>query len=634
MPGIQIKDYLRESRVFNSRVIIAGVIILVLIFLLLLRLVYLQVINHKYYATLSQENRVNPVPIPPPRGLILDRNGVILAQNFPIFTLDILPDQVEDMDALLARLKKIVLITDHDLKNFNHQLQEHHSYESSTLRSNLNEEESARVALNRHDLNGVELSARLQRYYPLGSLGVHALGYVGRINEQEAQKIDKTVYRGMQHIGKLGVELTYENLLLGKVGFEEVETNAHGRALRVLDRIPPSAGQNIYLNIDAKIEAMVEQEFGKRKGALVAMDPHTGAIIAFVSTPTYDPNPFVNGIDVDSYKALRDDPNRPLINRALNGRYSPGSTIKPFLGLAALETPGFNPNQQVLCPGWYSLPGDTHRFRCWEKQGHGEVNLHDAIMGSCDVYFYKLAVALGIERVKNFLLSAGFGAKTGVDLDGESTGIVPSPEWKRARHLPWYPGETVVTGIGQGPILVTPLQLAVGVSAIANHGIRMKPQLLQGIEDPGTKTIRYIDSQVAGTIPIQDPKHLDAIVQAMIAVVYGPHGTAHSVGLNAPYKVAAKTGTAQVKAIGQTETYNANNIAERFRDHALFITFAPADNPQIAIAVIVENGGHGGVTAAPIARKVMDYYLLGEQAITAKPAAVAKSKPQQNAPTD
>lgn len=611
MRGIPIKDYLRDSRVVNSRVLVAGGIMLVFTFLLFVRLVYLQVISHKYYATLSQENRINPVPIQPPRGLILDRNGIVLAQNFPVFTLEIVPESVDNLDALLAEVKTLVALNERDLRNFRKQWRERPRHEAMVLRTHLNEEESARIALNRHRLNGVELKARLQRHYPLGGLAVHAIGYVGRINEQEMERIDKSAYRGMQHIGKLGVELSYERLLLGKVGSEQEETDAHGRRIKVLERIPPQAGQNLHLHLDARMQALAEQELGTRKGAVIALDPRTGAVLTFVSTPTYNPNPFVNGIDNESYRLLRENRDKPLINRALNGRYSPGSTIKPFLAIAGLEAPDFDPDKPVVCPGWFSLPGDTHRFRCWKKEGHGPMNLHDAIVRSCDVYFYRLAVGLNIDRMKNFLDRMGFGQKTGVDLEQESTGLVPSPAWKKSIGQPWYPGETVVTGIGQGPILATPLQLAATTGTVANHGLRAKPRLLNGIEDPGTKTVRYLEAPPPSPIALQDIEHLEAVRKHMVDVVHSAGGTAYGIGYNAPYKIGGKTGTAQVKGIAQHETYKEHMVPEQFRDHALFIAFAPVDDPQIAVAVIAENAGHGGSAAAPIARKLMDYYLTG-----------------------
>jgi penicillin-binding protein 2 len=611
MTGL-LRDYFRDSRVFQSRVTIAGVLVLILAMLLFLRLAYIQVFSHKYYETLAQENRINPVPIHPPRGLVLDRNGVVLAQNFPVFTLEVVPEQVDDMQDLLTRLRQFVALNERDLRNFRRQVRERPRYESIILRSNLSEEEAARVALNRLHFDGLELKARLQRHYPQGGLGVHALGYVGRINEQEMGRIDKTAYRGMTHIGKLGVELAYEDLLLGKVGSEQVENDAHGRAIRVLGRTPPRAGQNLHLHLDARMQALAEQALGKYKGAVIALDPQTGGILTFASTPIYDPNLFVNGIDTRNYLLLRDSRDRPLINRALNGRYSPGSTIKPFLGLAALAAGDIRTEDVHYCPGYFTLPGSRHRFRDWKKEGHGPVNLHDAVVQSCDVYFYKLAVSVGIERLKTFLDGFGFGAKTGIDIPGESTGLVPSLEWKKGRGEPWYPGETVVTGIGQGPILVTPLQLASAVAGIATRGTRVEPRLLRAIEDPATKSLRYPEASPTTPIAVGDRRHIETMVQNMVDVVHGRGGTGARIGFNAPYKIAGKTGTAQVKSIGQQETYNEKRTAEHLRDHALFIAFAPAEAPKIAIAVIVENGGHGSSVAAPIARLLMDYYLLGE----------------------
>ena len=612
MLNIPIKDYFRETRLFNSRLSVAAVGVLVLTLVLLVRLVYLQVVSHRHYATLSQTNRIKPIPIPPVRGLILDRNGVVLAQNFPVYTLEVVPEQVGDMDALLEELSGIVRLNKADLMNFRKQLRERPRFENLTLRTHLTEEEAARVAIKRPFLNGVELQARLQRHYPLGSVGVHAVGYVGRINEREMERIDKSAYRGMRHIGKLGVEVSYEKLLLGQVGFEKVETNAHGRALRVIERIAPIAGKNLYLNIDAKLQVLAERELGKRRGAVVAMEPATGAIVAFVSTPTYDPNPFVNGIDTNSYRALLEDADKPLINRALNGQYAPGSTIKAFLGLAALETDGFDTGRRVFCPGWFSLPGSRHRFRDWKKRGHGAVDLHDAVVQSCDVYFYRLAVALGIDAIKNFLAPLGFGRKTGVDLIGESVGILPSPEWKESRGQIWYPGETVITGIGQGPILVTPLQLVSAISTLANRGVRMKPRLLHAHEDAKTKVSRTMVPEANTKISLENERNLETMIHHLVAAVHTKKGTGYRIGYNAPYRIAGKTGTAQVKGIGQTEVYDEKQIPERLRDHALFISFAPVNNPRIAVAVIVENGGHGSSAAAPIARKVMDHVILGE----------------------
>ncbi|KPK52379.1 MAG: hypothetical protein AMS22_09300, partial [Thiotrichales bacterium SG8_50] len=476
MLNIPLKDYFRETRVFGTRLMIVAIGVAVLVTLLALRLIYLQTFAHRHYETLSQANRVRPVPIPPPRGLILDRNGVVLAQNYPVYTLELVPEQIKDMGRTLDTLGELIRLTDGDLKQFQRQLRERPRFEALTLRTHLTDEEAARIALHRPFLNGVELQARLQRHYPLGGSGVHSLGYVARISEQDVERIDKSAYRGTRHIGKLGLEAEYEEELLGRVGFEKIETNAHGRQLRTLERVAPVAGRNLYLNIDARLQAVAEQALGKRRGAVVAIEPATGKVLAFVSTPTYDPNPFVNGIDSESYKNLLDDPDKPLINRALNGKYPPGSTIKAFLGLAALESDQFDGNKPVGCPGYFSLPGSSHLFRDWKKGGHGVVGLREAIVQSCDVYFYKLAYALSPDGIKNFLAPFGFGKKTGVDLPDESEGLLPSPEWKEARGQKWYAGETVVYGIGQGLMLATPLQLAVGMAAIANHGVVLQPR--------------------------------------------------------------------------------------------------------------------------------------------------------------
>jgi penicillin-binding protein 2 len=611
MLNIPIKDRFRETRIFNTRLAVAAVVAGVLLGALVLRVAYLQIFAHRHYETLSQANRVRPIPIPPPRGLILDRHGVVLAQNYPVYTLEITPEQVDDMSSVLEELGKLVRLTDGDLKNFRKLLRDRPRFESLTLRSNLTDEEAARVAIRRPYLNGVELQARLQRHYPLAGLGVHAVGYVGRINEQEQERIDRNAYRGTQHIGKLGLEATYEEQLLGSAGFEKNETNAHGRVLRTLERIAPVAGQNLHLSLDARLQSLAEQALGKRRGAVVAMDTKTGALLAFASMPTYDPNPFVNGISAEGYKALLDDPDKPLINRAINGQYAPGSTIKVFLGLLALEHEGFDANKPVTCPGWFNLPGDRHVFRDWKKTGHGVVGLHDAVVQSCDVYFYRLAHAVGIEAVKDFLAPFGFGARTGVDLPLESEGILPSPEWKKSRNQPWYPGETVMTGIGQGPILATPIQLVTAVGALANDLHRLRPHLAASLETPGTKSHRLLETEVTAEIPARDKANLATLIGHMTGVAHDRAGTAYGIGWNAPYKIAGKTGTAQVKSIKQGETYSEARTAEHLRDHALFVAFAPVDDPKIAVAVIVENGGHGGSAAAPIARKVMDQYLLG-----------------------
>jgi penicillin-binding protein 2 len=610
----EIRDHLRESRLFGTRLSIVASIVVALTVMLFLRLAYIQIVNYRHFATLSQENRIKLVPIAPVRGNIYDRNGVVLAQNYSLLTLEVIPDQVEDMGGLLSEIGKIVTLNERDLKLFARQLRERPRFESLTLRTHLTDEEAARFALVRHRWNGVELRARLQRHYPQGALAVHAIGYVGRINEDEMEKIDTTAYRGTQHIGKLGVEQSYEETLLGQVGFNKVETDAHGREResRALERerIAPVAGRHLHLSLDARMQALAEQSLGKFKGVAIAMDPKTGAVLTFASTPTYDPNPFVNGIDTESYAALRDNKDKPLLNRALNGQYAPGSTIKSFFGLAALDA-GESPNKQIFCPGWYSLPGSSHRFRCWKKTGHGAVNLHDAVVQSCDVYFYRLAVTLGIERINTYLAGHGFGSPTAVDIRGESSGALPDPDSKSRRGQPWQPGETVIAGIGQGATLVTPLQLVTAMSGIATRGLRPRPHLVQSIENPTTKVSTPMELSLPQSSGAYTPEQFEIMVRNLTDVVHGEGGTARGIGWNAPYKIAGKTGTAQVIGVGQAETYVESRTAERLRDHALFIAFAPVDDPKIAVAVIVENGGHGGAVAAPIARKLMDLYLTG-----------------------
>ncbi len=611
MSGTPIKDYLRESRLFNSRILVVVAVITLLVLVLIGRLAYLQTIDHKYYATLSNENSINPVPIAPVRGLIFDRNGVVLAENYPVLTLEIVPNQVKNMKTLLSELGKVVTLNHRDLRNFYRQLREKPHFDSLVLRNNLTEEEADRFAVQRYRLTGAELHARLERYYPQGALAVAALGYVGRISESNTKVIDNADYRGIEYIGKLGVEASYENVLRGRSGIKKVEVNAEGRAIRTLDRIPPVAGENLYLNLDARLQSAAEQALGDRRGAVVAIDPRNGGVLAFVSTPSYDPNQFVDGISTTAYKALMDNTDRPLLNRALDGRYAPGSTIKPFLGLGALED-GLNPNKTYYCPGWYSLPGSTHRFHCWRwrEGGHGVVDLHDAIVESCDVYFYNLAVHLGINRIDSILDEFGFGARTGVDVPGEFRGLVPSPAWKAAHGLPWYPGETVIMGVGQGAVLVTPLELANATAMLADKGVGFQPRIVRAIENPTTRVLTYLKPVPGRTVALSNMNDLKVIVQDMTDVVSSPRGTGYLMGHDAPYKIAGKSGTAQVKDMPASASYNAKKVAENLRDNAVFIAFAPAGNPRIAVAVIVEHGGFGGEVAGPIARKVMDAYLL------------------------
>jgi len=611
-----LKDHLRETHSFTTRVVIALVCVGLLLGVVVVRLVYLQILSHEHFATLSEKNRVNIVPVPPTRGLIYDRNGVLLAQNLPSFSLEIIPEQADHLEATLAELRKLITISDDDLDSFRKRLQQKRPFESIPLRFRLSEEEVARFAINRYRFPGVDIQARLTRDYPFGKIASHTIGYVGRINENELNELDPSNYSGTTHVGKTGVEKSYESILHGTVGYQHEESNARGRVLRVLQRIPPKPGQNLYLTIDMDLQMVAEQSMAGKRGALVAINPKTGEVLAMASVPGVDPNLFVNGISSVQYQGLQDDIDQPLFNRALTGQYPPGSTIKPFMALAGLEYKEVTPDTQVLCQGSYSLPGDSHRYRDWKRGGHGFTNVTSAIVHSCDVYFYQLAHDLGVDRIYKYLSYFGLGKKTGIDLPGELSGLLPSREWKRAaRHEVWYPGETLISGIGQGYNLVTPLQLAEATAILANHGTILQPHIVHATQSSGNSEIVAEAPVPEGKVPIAAPKNWDTVVSAMEDVVNTPTGTAYGVGRDAPYLIAGKTGTAQVFGVKQNERYKAEDVEERLRDHALFIAFAPADDPQIAVAVVVENGGHGGSAAGPIARAVMDRYFSSKPAL-------------------
>jgi penicillin-binding protein 2 len=608
-----LKDHLRETHYFTSRALAALVCVGILMGVVVVRLVYLQIIGHEHYSTLSEKNRVNIVPVPPTRGLIYDRNGVLMAQNVPSFSLEIVPEQTENLNATLADLSKLIAVTDDDLDSFRERLDQKRPFESIPLRFRLSEEEVARFAINRYRFPGVDIHARLSRDYPFGKLSSHVLGNVGRINETELNELDSSNYSGTTHVGKNGVEKSYESLLHGTVGYQHEETNASGRVLRVLQRIAPIPGQNIYLTIDMDLQTVAEMSLEGKRGALVALNPKTGEVLALVSVPEADPNLFVNGISTQQYKSLQDDPDQPLFNRVLSGQYPPGSTIKPFLALAGLEFKEVTPATQLFCPGWYSLPGDTHRYRDWKREGHGEMDVNSAIVHSCDVYFYQLARVLGIDRINKYLGYFGLGRKTGIDLPGEQTGLLPSREWKRAtRREVWFPGETLITGIGQGYTLVTPLQLAEATAILADRGTILRPRILYATQRVGSSELLPQPSIPQGKVPIADPANWDTVIAAMGDVVNTPEGTAYGISRGATYRIAGKTGTAQVFGVKQNERYKKAEVEERLQDHALFIAFAPADDPEIVVAVIVENGGHGGSAAAPIARAVMDRYFFSK----------------------
>lgn len=622
--GIALKDPNRETSLFRARAILAGTLAALLLLVLVSRLVYLQVIRHDHFTTLSQNNRVNIQPLPPTRGLIYDRNGVVLAENLPTFSLEIIPERVTDMEATLAAIGELITVSEADLDRFYMELKRRRRFEEVPLRFKLSDEEVAAVAVNRHRLPGVEISSRLSRHYPWDTHTSHIVGYVGRISESELKTIDASNYAATTHIGKVGVERSYEDVLHGKVGYEQVETNARGRALRVLERTPPVPGKNLHLSIDLRLQVAAEQAFGEERGALVAIDPKTGEVLALVSVPGYDPNLFVNGIDAETYRALTDSPDRPLFNRALRGQYPPGSTIKPVVGLGGLESGTVSAHDHTFCRGYYTLEGDAHRYRDWRREGHGPINLHDAITQSCDVYFYALAHTMGIDKLADYLRHFGFGERTGIDIVGEASGLLPTREWKRKVHgQPWYPGETLITGIGQGFMLTTPLQLAAHVATLASGGIRLRPHVVAAIEDPATGMRERLTSDVQGQVPVKNPDHWRRVIDAMADVVHGTRGTARGISRDLSYQIAGKTGTAQVFGIKQDEKYEADKIAKKLRDHALFVAFAPMDDPRIAVAVLVENGGSGSTVAAPIARKVIDTYLTEQSGVR-----VAQEKPQ------
>lgn len=609
--GLALKDHIRESLIFNRRLLTAIIVTFLLLLVLVARLMYLQIIHQEHYSTLSEENRVNILPIPPSRGLIYDRNGIVLAQNLPSFSLRLVPEHVPDLQQTLTELSSLIAISDEDIERFHKDRKRKRRFEGIPLRFRLDDEEVARISVNQYRLPGVEIHAELARHYPLGKLASHAVGYVGRINEQDLRKLDTSNYAATSHTGKVGVERAYEDLLHGQVGYQQVESNAQGRILHVLERTLPTPGQNLFLNLDVRLQRVAEDAMGENSGALVALDPRTGAVLALVSTPTYDPNLFVNGLDRKTFNELRDSPERPLFNRALRGQYPPGSTIKPFLGLAGLELDEIRQTDSLKCPGWYMQPGDSRRYRDWKKRGHAKTDLTKAIVESCDVYFYNLAKTLGIDRMHDYLFTFGFGQHTGIDILGELGGILPSREWKqRTYRTVWYPGETLITGIGQGFMLTTPLQLANITATLSMYGRRTQPNMIYAIQDVADKEHQLTSPRPLDPVPVGQLGNWESIINAMQLVVNSPKGTAHRLSYRLPYSIAGKTGTAQVFGLKQDEEYKEEEISKKLRDHALFIGFAPVEDPQIAVAVIVENGGHGSSTAAPVVRKVMDQYLV------------------------
>lgn len=607
---IPAHNYQLEGRIVRARIVLMFIITIVLCVVLILRVGYLQIAQHQKFSELARNNRINQVPLPPIRGLIYDRNGEILAQNFHSYNLEILPDQVSDMPALLAQLGKLVELTAEGLERFEALLKRRPSFERQTLRANLSEQEASRLAVDLHRYSGVELKARLQRNYPKHGLTTHVVGYVGRINPDDLKQIDNQKYRGLDYIGKSGIEAFYEPILLGKPGVERVETNAHGKIIRRLEQTAADAGETIHLSLDIDLQQKALEALAGYEGAVVAIAPATGDVLAFASMPGYDPNLFVNGISKQDYALLRTSERLPLLNRALYGRYSPASTIKSFMALVGIEN-GVNPNKKLFCGGYYSLPGHKHRYRDWKKSGHGMVDAADSIEQSCDVYFYRLARQLGIDNIHNGLSRYGFGQPSGIDLPEEPSGLLPSRDWKRrARGQVWLPGETIITGIGQGYMLATPLQLAAATATLANRGKQVTPRFLIAIENPQSQARQELPPQVAGFVETHDAGAYDYVIRGMREVVHGKHGTARTINRGIRYQMAGKTGTVQLKTTPQDSRYREQDIEKKYRDHSLFIAFAPIDNPKIAIAVVIEHGGNGSRIAAPVARKLIDYYLL------------------------
>ncbi|WP_254277263.1 penicillin-binding protein 2 [Halomonas sp. 3H] len=607
-----LKSPEQELRIFRMRALLAVVLVFALTGLLMGRLAYLQVVQHEVYSTRSEKNRVRVEPLPPTRGLIYDRNGVLLAENRPTYNLTLVRERVDDLDATLALLVELLELPDEEAEAFRvRSRQRQRPFQPALLMSDLDEAQIARLAVNRHLLPGVEVEAQLLRYYPDAEVMAHALGYVGRINAEELQTLDAGRYAGTHFIGKTGVERFYEDALHGQAGLRKVETNARGRVLRELGRTDPVPGQNLTLTLDKQLQTLAYELLDGRRGSIVAIVPATGEILAMVSAPGFDSNQFVTGIDVASYRALQEDLDLPLYNRAIRGHYPPGSTIKPFLALAGLAEGVITPDKTVFDPGYYQLPNDSRRYRNWLRWGHGRVDMERSIAVSNNTYYYSLAHDLGIDRLHENMDAFGFGRRVGHDVFGESTALMPSRDWKRGRfNQPWYPGETLSVGIGQGYWQVTPLQLATATAVLANRGEWVKPRLASRI---GDEPVPLYLPDAPEDITLNNDAWWDRIYAGMEKVLTGSEGTARRTGVGLEYRMGGKSGTAQVFSLGQDQKYNAEELAERLRDHALFMAFAPLEEPQIAVSVIVENAGGGSTHAAHLARAMTDAWLLEDE---------------------
>lgn len=618
-----IKDHHSERRLFLARIVFSGSVSVLLLGFVIARLVQLQVVDYEHFAERSQGNRVRIEAVPPIRGLVFDRQGRVIAENLPAYQLELIPEQVDDVDDTLDRLAGLELIEADDIPRLKTLIENTPRFKPVALKLRLSDEQIANFAVQRPRFPGVDFRPRLVRHYPQGMAVAHAVGYVGALSEQDLQELDSARYAGTGITGKTGVEQSFESRLHGYSGYDHVVTNALGRTLladsrELRDSLPanaaPSPGNNIFLSIDLDLQQIAYEALEGRRGAVVAIDPWSGEILALVSAPSFDPNLFAVGMTTAQYAELTGDLARPLFNRAVRGTYPPGSTIKPMLALAALETGATNLTRKAACIGYFSLPNTTHRYRDWKPEGHGEVDLHDAISQSCDVYFYEISGDIGIDNMHLYLDQFGLGQQTGIDVSGESTGINPSREWKRQTFSDpddkrWYHGETVIASIGQGYMLASPLQLASAAATLATRGARFRPHMVAAWEDTLTGERTMVRPERTGDVRIQNEFYWDTVIGAMNEVLQGPRGTARATGVGAPYTMAGKSGTAQVFSVAQEDEYDEEEIEERLRDHALFISFAPLENPQIAVAVIVENGSSGSRVAAPIARAIMDQYL-------------------------
>lgn len=623
----EIRNTEREIQQFRGRLLFITLLILLCFLILLMRFVWLQIVRHQDYHAQAEENRISIVPVTPNRGLIFDRNGTVLARNYSAYTLEITPAKInQELDQVIHDLSLVIEIQAHHKRRFKKLLEESKNFESIPIRTRLSDEEVARFAAHRFRFPGVDIKARLFREYPQGTTAAHVIGYIGRISARDLIRIEQmsnaSDYHGTEYIGKIGVEQYYEQELHGSTGFEQVEVTAGGRAVKTLSSTPATPGNNLYLSLDIKLQTLAEKLFDGRRGALVAIEPDTGDILAFVSSPSFDPNLFVEGIDQSNWDALNNNEDKPLLNRPLRGLYPPGSTYKPFMALAALELGKRNVNTIINDPGFFIFGGN--KFRDSNPSGHGPVNLHKSIVVSSDVYYYTLANELGIEAIHDFMKPWGFGQMTGIDLEGEKAGVLPNQEWKRRAFKnpasqKWFAGETISVGIGQGYNSFTILQLAHATATLANGGMVMRPHVVKAVENSQTRQRRLTNPTATGQINLK-PDHVQAVKAAMVDV--NRFGTSAAAFAGAPYAAAGKTGTAQVIGIKQGEKYDAAKIAERFRDHSLYMAFAPAEKPKIALAIIVENGGFGSRAAAPIARKVFDYWLLGKL-----PDGLSQSRP-------